>query len=187
MLILTRTTVASCRMNGKVTRAFPVKDVAQVWVQDVASSKTDMKQVVLKVPKQYDLHFFCEEQQDQLLIVLSALMMESTGTVANVTNVMSPHEIGKGEYIVLNAKPPTWKKGQHLVYVGTEDEAPPPAESGEVELVEVSDSDEGDSPTRSASTERSTHRESLKSSFGAPSSSAVGSQAVMPAIHHINL
>ena len=117
ILVLTRNVVASCRSNGKVTRAFPVGDVQQVWVENRAYKGHDARHVVLKVPKQYDLYCIVDAAKaEQLLVVLSALLLEVTGNTANIRNIIGGR-IGEGELQVSNAKPKRWQKGEHLVYV----------------------------------------------------------------------
>ncbi|KAJ9434982.1 hypothetical protein DIPPA_29813, partial [Diplonema papillatum] len=112
LLILTRTTVASSRLNGKTTRAFGLADIRQVWVQG--------KEVVFKVPDQYDLYVVTKASPDQLLGVLSALIMEATGALPDIRNVMPPYSIGKGDYVFTNRKPREWKPGQHLIHTDRE-------------------------------------------------------------------
>eukprot|EP00754_Rhynchopus_humris_P022936 Rhum_TRINITY_DN14813_c6_g1::Rhum_TRINITY_DN14813_c6_g1_i1::g.120526::m.120526 len=155
VLVLTRNVVASCRANGKVTRAFPVGDVQQVWVENRAYKGRDARHVVLKVPKQYDLYCIVDAAKaEQLLVVLSALLLEVTGNTANIRNVIGGR-IGEGDLPVSNAKPKRWQKGEHLVYVapivGTAGFGGGPAAAGageggggggEVCLEEVDDSDE---------------------------------------------
>ena len=144
VLFLTKSAIASCRTSGKVTRAFSLEDVKEVWVQNM---KGGSKEVVFKVPSQYDLQIMVPSvDAEKMLIVMSALLMEQSGNLASIINVMAPYAIGNGDFVVRNAKPQTWCKGQHMVHVSEKSKI---EKSQAVELVEFCEETMSDSSSPS--------------------------------------